>query len=401
MDDNWKIRDVIVQYLSSWGCRVDEAGSGREAFEKMKWKVQDDGTPYDICITDQLMPDIDGWQLASQVRAHDTLKQTSLVLMSLKARGTEEAKMKLLGWFSAYITKPVRKRDLWDKCILALFPERSEPGELEELEELSTVVPDQHENDTAGSDIGFHGKVLIAEDHPVNRKLFETILQKQGLVTILAENGQEALEQAELEKPALIFMDCQMPVMNGYESTRQIRALGIDTPIIAVTANALKGEKDKCLECGMSDFLPKPFKNKDILPLLQKWLNNSEEEAVLLPAEPEKVTAVFDFDQALDTFMGDRDLLVSLLKPFMDQMDLYLKHLEDPALFSDMDEVRALGHAVKGSSRNLSMDALGMAAEDLEFAGRDDKPEEAALAFERVKAAYELVKESLEPYLEI
>ena len=137
VDDNWKIRNVLVQYLTLWGCRVDEAGSGREAFQKMKEKVREEGQPYDICITDQLMPDIDGWQLASQVRAHDTLTRTALILMSLKAKGTEEAKMKLLGWFSAYITKPIRKRDLWDKCIQAMFPEKAEAGELEELEELS------------------------------------------------------------------------------------------------------------------------------------------------------------------------------------------------------------------------------------------------------------------------
>ncbi|OQY35683.1 MAG: hypothetical protein B6241_00385 [Spirochaetaceae bacterium 4572_59] len=425
VDDNWKIREVLVNYLSSWGCRVEEAGSGREAFQKMKWKVKEEGTPYDICITDQLMPDIDGWQLASQVRAHHTLTQTALILMSLKAKGTEEAKMKLLGWFSAYVNKPIRKRDLWDKCIQALFPERSEPGELEELEELDRVDQVYHpEYSLSIRQSKVTGKVLIAEDHPVNRKLFEAILLKQGLEVVLAENGKIALEKAETELPDLIFMDCQMPVMNGYESTRQIREIGIHTPIIAVTANALKGEREKCLECGMNDFLPKPFKNKDIQPILQKWLNREErvEELNLLNDElPEEEgaleelhdlemledieagtasLAVFDFSQALDTFMGDMELLISLLKPFKEQMDLYISQLEDPEVFADMEEVRSLGHAIKGSSRNLSMDVLGMAAEALEFAGRDGRREDAALAYKNVRTAYLQVLKSLEPYLE-
>ncbi len=421
VDDNWKIRDVLVKYLTLWGCRVDEAGSGREAFQKMKEKVREDDRPYDICITDQLMPDIDGWQLASQVRAHDTLTRTALILMSLKAKGTEEAKMKLLGWFSAYITKPVRMRDLWEKCILAMFPEKSEAGELEELEELSRI--DQIGDILASSSqiLKFSGKVLIAEDHPVNRKLFESILKKQGLQVISAENGKKALELADLEQPDLIFMDCQMPVMNGYEASMKIRDAGIKTPIVAVTANALKGEKEKCLESGMTDFLPKPFKNRDIVPILKHWLSTETPEEAengleelddveeLESLDEHDVTreelnqedpAVFDLKQALDTFMGDLNLLVSLLNPFIEQMEKYLKMLEDPDVFSELQEVRGIGHAIKGSARNLSMEELGMAAEALEFSGRDNKPDEAAKAHQRVRAAYERVKQTLQPYLE-
>ena len=424
VDDNWKIRNILVRYLELWGCRVDEAGSGREAFQKMKEKVRQDDQPYDICITDQLMPDIDGWQLASQVRAHDTLTKTALILMSLKAKGTEEAKMKLLGWFSAYITKPIRKRDLWDKCILAMFPDKAEAGELEELEDISTRRRTGADDSRPTGPKTWDGKVLIAEDHPVNRKLFEAILTKQGLQVILAENGKSALEMAERENPDLIFMDCQMPVMNGYEATKKIREIGIKTPIVAVTANALKGEKEKCLESGMTDFLPKPFKNRDIQPILDRWLDmevleeaeSSENFTELiqdipeLPEELEPVAeaenqsnddnSVFDMKQALDTFMGDLELLVSLLKPFIAQMETYLDGLENPEIFSQMEEVRGIGHAIKGSSRNLSMNELGEAAEKLEYSGRDNKPEDARSAYEEVKTAFERVKLALLPYLE-
>ncbi len=422
VDDNWKIRNILVKYLTLWGCRVDEAGSGREAFQKMKDKVRQEDQPYDICITDQLMPDIDGWQLASQVRAHDTLTRTALILMSLKAKGTEEAKMKLLGWFSAYITKPIRKKDLWDKCILAMFPEKSEAGELEELEELSGDRRRGIDDNQPARPKTWEGKVLIAEDHPVNRKLFEAILTKQGLQVILAENGKYAVEMAESENPDLIFMDCQMPVMNGYEATRKIREIGIHTPIVAVTANALKGEKEKCLESGMSDFLPKPFKNRDIQPLLDRWLameeldeagsleelTEVEQELPDIPVELDRVPedlsddedSIFDMKQALDTFMGDLDLLVSLLKPFITQMETYLNRLEDPGVFSQMEEVRGIGHAIKGSSRNLSMDELGKAAEKLEFSGRDNRPEDAGSAYQEVREAFERVKQALLPYLE-
>ena len=168
--------------------------------------------------------------------------------------------MKLLGWFAAYITKPVRKKELWEKCILALNPDRSELGDLEELDEPESVsLPMPKSKDGTMPEEKKDGLILIAEDHPVNRKLFESILVKQGYNVILAENGQEALELAQSRHPDLIFMDCQMPVMNGYESTRKIREQGLKIPIIAVTANALRGEQEKCFKSGMNDFLPKPF----------------------------------------------------------------------------------------------------------------------------------------------
>jgi two-component system sensor histidine kinase/response regulator len=199
VDDNWCIRDTLVRYLTSWGCVVEEADSGKEAIEKMMGRAQSGKTPFDICIADQLMPEMDGWQLASEIHANPSLSSTALILMSLKGgRGTEEAKMRLLGWFSAYINKPVRKKELWDKCIQALFPDQAEPGdleELEELEELSAGVSPQASITvkTRLNSSKKEGLILIAEDHPVNRKLFESILVKQGYSVILADNGNEAL----------------------------------------------------------------------------------------------------------------------------------------------------------------------------------------------------------------
>ena len=342
VDDNDCIRDTLARYLTSWGCSVEEANCGKTAVALMMERAQAGALPFDICIADQLMPEMDGWQLASEVRANPALSNTALILMSLKGgRGSEEAKMKLLGWFSAYITKPVRKKELWDKCIQALFPEQVEPADLEELEELEEL--DDVSSTPAGEPPESRGTVknrqiiskkegiiLIAEDHPVNRKLFESILVKQGYSVILAENGKEALDKAISENPDLIFMDCQMPVMNGYEATRQIREQGLKIPIIAVTANALRGEQEKCLKAGMNDFLPKPFKNKDLLPVLNNWykpmgMNSIEDLDVLSEADeleeslPEKVP-VFDFNQAMDTFMDDRELLISLLEPYMEQV---------------------------------------------------------------------------------
>jgi signal transduction histidine kinase/DNA-binding response OmpR family regulator len=410
VDDNRSIRESLTSYLESWGCVVDLADGGKKAISMMEAKAGTDNPHYDLCISDQMMPEIDGWQLASEVRADSKLSDTKMILMSLKGRGTEEAKMKLLGWFSAYITKPVRKKDLWDKCILALFPDQAELGDLEELEELEELDNAEKSARSGNKPDKKEGLILIAEDHPVNRTLFEAILVKQGYSVILAENGKEALDMAINDSPDLIFMDCQMPVMNGYESTRQIREEGLKIPIVAVTANAMQGEQDKCFRAGMNDFLPKPFKNKDLLPILKTWYkpqgSNVVEELEVLDDMGEEIVSqsnekapVFDFIQAMDTFMDDRELLLSLLQPYMEQVEGQLSALSVPGALEDMDEVRATAHSIKGSSRNLSMLELGNEAEVLEHAGRDGELDIAVSALPRVADAFARVKKVVDKIL--
>jgi len=419
VDDNPSIRGTLKKYLSSWGCLVEEAGSGREAIGKMKDRISRNLSHFDLCITDQLMPEMDGWQLASEVHSSNSLTPTAMILMSLKgSRGTEEAKMKLLGWFAAYITKPIRKKELWVKCLQALNSDQAEPEDLEELEDLEdlelldTPLPKTKEGAVPAEKK--EGLILIAEDHPVNRKLFESILVKQGYNVILAENGQEALDLALSKHPDLIFMDCQMPVMNGYESTRNIRESGLKIPIIAVTANALRGEQEKCFKSGMNDFLPKPFKNKDLLPVLNNWyrptgLSGTEdldeleeiedaEESELLP---EEVAPVFDFNQAMDTFMDDRELLVSLLKPYLDQVTGQLEELSSEGIMEDSEKIRAIAHSIKGSSRNLSMMDLGNRSEVLEHAARDGDMETVEKAIPQVATAFDKVKRAVLKLLSI
>jgi CheY-like chemotaxis protein/anti-sigma regulatory factor (Ser/Thr protein kinase) len=414
-DDNPTIREPLRLYLENWGCRVDEADSGRQAIDMMKAKAAS-GEGYRLCIIDQIMPEMDGWQVGSEIHSSDELGSTSLILMSLKGgRGTEEAKMKLLGWFGAYITKPVRKKELWDKCLLALFPDRVEPGDLEELEELEEVEAAEPAEAGPGVRDGRKiatqrdGRILIAEDHPVNRKLFESILLKHGYTVMLAENGKEALEKAISEKPDLIFMDCQMPVMNGYEATRQIREKGLKIPVIAVTANALRGEQEKCFKAGMNDFLPKPFKNRDLVPVLKNWLKPQGSEEVedleVLTedegeSDVEEKKPVFDFNEAMDTFMDDKELLISLLEPYLVQVEGQLSSLNAPGGLDDMDNVRSLAHSIKGSSRNLSMVELGDEAEVLEHGGRDKDRETVDNALPRVTDAFERVRTAVRKLLD-
>ncbi|MBN1685520.1 MAG: response regulator, partial [Spirochaetales bacterium] len=311
VDDNAGARSILRSYLKDWGVSADGAANGEAALVALRNAARL-GQPYGICLIDQFMPGIDGWHLASEITSDGSLGDTRLFLMSPRGQSGDEAKMKLLNWFDGYIQKPLKKDDFFDVLSRSLVGAE----ELEPLEETGA------EGGASSSFSRPKRPVLVAEDHEVNQRLFRAILETLGIPVVVASNGIEAVQLAK-EGTDLIFMDVQMPEMNGYEATREIRSLGIDVPIIAVTASALKGEREQALKMGMTDFLTKPFKRQDLIPVLQKWLSvtgvSDTADAVAGPGgEPADVRRdakaeavppgvsekeIFDFEEAVDTFL--------------------------------------------------------------------------------------------------
>ncbi len=373
IDDNKKIRTLSNIYLTDWGCSVDEVDNGKDALSLLRAGIEE-GKPYNMCLIDQMMHGMDGWQLASEINADHTFGETSLILMSLKGKGSVEAKMKLLGWFDEYIQKPVKKDDLFNKINKVLNDEEDsektadEIGELEELEEVDPALSATRESI---EEIKEKANILIVEDHPVNQQLFKTILKKIGYHSDTASNGLEAVQAVEKEHYDLIFMDCQMPIMNGYEATGKIREMNVSTPIIAVTASATTGEYEKCINCGMTDFLTKPFKKDDLLPVLEKWLTLDHNRAANPMELMANASKIFDYEDAVNTFLGDEEIVKDLLQTQISKMESQLAELEALNFSDDFEMVRQIGHSIKGSCRNLSMNNLGNSGEELEFGGRD------------------------------
>jgi len=265
VDDNSTVREMLVNYLREWGLEVDEASDGYEGLDKLR-SSRDEGKRYDLCLVDLLLPGMDGWQFASEVNSDESLSETMLFLMSPTGKSGDEAKMKLLHWFEGYLNKPVKKGKLFEKLFKTFNKETEEEGREEQVEEAVELV-----EEITG------GRMLVAEDHEVNQQLFKTILQNLGHEVHIANNGKEAVNAVKGISYDIIFMDVQMPEMNGYEATEEIRRLGIETPIIAVTASALRGEEAKSLEVGMNDFLVKPFKKKDLVPIVDMWMQVGSE----------------------------------------------------------------------------------------------------------------------------
>ena len=433
VDDNDAIRERLGKTLKSWGFEVEEAGGAEEALFFMR---SPGVKPYDLVLVDQTMPHIDGWHFGSEIHSDQQIDRPPMILMSMKGgRGTVEAKMKLLGWFDSYITKPVRRNEL-AATVFRLLSRDLDLEEADELEEVEEIGEEQLLAPTVGR------RILIAEDHEVNRKLFQTILEKNGHEVLEAPNGKVALEIVDREIPDLIFMDCQMPVMNGYESTAKIRDGGYTGPIIAVTASALAEERDRCLNCGMNDLVTKPFKQTDILMMIERYLgigikinarkklpgnagesrpvspspvsaDEIEDEPVELesipPEEDEspasidgtsyKHLPVFDFDSAVATFLGNTSTVLNLLAPQMEKMAGEVDVIINAVAGGDFETIRTTAHSIKGSCRNMDMMRCGEAAAELELAGKELDSAGAASGLVNLEREFPILRETVERIL--
>jgi CheY-like chemotaxis protein len=307
--------------------------------------------------------------------------------------------MRLLGWFSGYLNKPVKRPALLAEMFRVLHGDlESEAGAALEIEELEGA----EEGPAAGPQIrSAAARILVAEDHEVNQQLFRTILEKLGYEVALAADGAQAVQLASPGQPpfALIFMDLQMPTMNGFEAARRLREAGVNTPIIAVTASVQKEELQRALAAGMNATLTKPFKKKDLQPLLEQWLRvaPAAKPAAGARLSPAGTFVAFDFRKAVAAFLGREDVVLKVLEAFLNKVEDQLASLRVAAQTGDMHRVTHEAHSIKGGAWNLEARPLGEAARQLEEAARQESKGDVALCLDALQDCFEAFKRSAEP----
>lgn len=404
VDDHPLAMEYSLRLLSGFGLLADGAASGDEALATLA-RAAEAGKPYAACLIDQNMPGMDGWRLAAEITADKRINGARLVLLAPEGAIGLEAKMKLLKWFNGYAAKPVDPDELYDLLRSALGDEvdlpaaepdepeaADEPEELEAAEEDEPAAAPRPAAQAAPAPAlpgGRRLSVLLAEDHEVNQELFRTQLERLGCAVRLASDGREALAAFDGADFDLVLTDLFMPNMDGYETAKALRARGYAKPIIAVTASAIKGERDKCIEAGMNDVLVKPFKRKDLEDMLTFWgaksapgtaggraptpasAEASAAGSALRPTPASPAVAALDFDALVDTFLGQRATVIDLLGRFIAKTRTQLAEIEASIAAQDAKSVREAAHSIKGAAWNLSAKPLGDAAKELETAGRD------------------------------
>ncbi|NLA73908.1 MAG: response regulator, partial [Deltaproteobacteria bacterium] len=266
VDKNDSSRESISTHISTWGCKYDEASTGAEAIEKLEL-AEKSQSPFHICIIAQMLDDMNGEDLGRIIRSRSGLQDISLVLIAYFGLRGDASRIKEIG-FSAYLPKPVKQSQLLS-CLEAVIENR---GYSKKDPEKKRLVTRHSLLDSEKHSI----KILLAEDNPVNQKLALRLFEKFGYRADPVNNGREAIEMLKKSRYHMVFMDIQMPEMDGFEATEIIRkpdsgVLNHHVPVIAMTAHAMKGDEQKCIELGMNDYLAKPIEPQILLEKIKYW----------------------------------------------------------------------------------------------------------------------------------
>ncbi len=284
VDDNAIQRELLREQFTAWQMDNDCFVNAESGFTAISRAAQEK-KPYHIAVIDYFMPDMDGLALGKKIKADPALKDTVLIMLSACADADVIKKCKAAG-FAGYLTKPTRASQMMD-ALVTIWAEKDQP----QTEFITgSVLTSRHYMSQKNTDSidnlkDEHTHVLLVEDNSINLAVATAMLEKMGCNVATAANGKEAvdmvLDMSEASPFDLIFMDCQMPIMDGFEATKVIKEMMhsgrvMDCPIIALTANAMKGDREKCLKAGMDDYLPKPIKEPELHEVLTRWQNAAE-----------------------------------------------------------------------------------------------------------------------------
>ncbi len=372
VDDNATNREVLVTQLLAWGARPDEASAGPAALDALA-AARDAGDPFAAAILDMQMPDMDGADLARAIKADATLERTHLVLMTSLGQRGDARRSQEMG-FAAYLVKPTRQSDLFNSlsAVLARTPA---------VATNQRIITRHTAREMRRSAL----RILLAEDNVTNQDVALGILRKLGLRADLVATGVDAVQALETIPYDLVLMDVQMPEMDGLEATRRVRDAGSAVlnhrvPIIAMTAHAMKDDRERCLAAGMDDYVTKPISPVALAEAIDRWLPREPDEALPLDrsaAQPGATalvgaggsgTPVFDSAGMLARLMGDAELARAVVGGFLGDVPRLIEALRSRLLAGDLEGAMRQAHTIKGASAAVGGEALRAVAVAMEDA---------------------------------
>ncbi len=382
VDDNATSREILKLRLSSWGMRPAEAETGEAALSALAAAVKAN-SPFKIAILDYQMPNMDGAQLGQIIKNDSQLAETRLILLSSLGERGDARRFEKIG-FTGYLSKPLRYQDLLSVLSITLTPsEQPQPG------------PEKQTGNPSGSpsiltrhsareikQIALHSdkRLLLAEDNITNQQVALGILKKLGYKADAVANGAEAIKALENIHYDLILMDVQMPEMDGLEAAQHIRSnktrgRNHQIPIIAMTAHALQGDRERCLAAGMDDYVTKPVEPMALAAALERWLPTTIEND---PADPDELeqpgemnsqkplAIIFNRDDLMRRLINDSELALLVVTGFVNDIPQQIKSLKTYLSDGKTRDAERQAHTIKGASANISGEALCSVAHEIE-----------------------------------
>ncbi len=402
VDDNRANLRITSHLLERWGMRVDTVSDAETALQSML-RATSSQDPYRLVVLDAQMPAMDGFQLAVAIQDRQELDPSTVIMLSSMGRRADIRRHRL--GIDGYLVKPVLESELLQlaQSVLGQTRERdrsaaeTREGSAGDRREGDRREGDRHEGDRRASGATRATKaaerassatraaerasgatplhILVAEDSLLNQKLVELILESEGHTFVMADNGREALEAFERERFDLVLMDVQMPELGGLETTKEMRCREAEderhTPIVALTASAMKGDREECLEAGMDAYVAKPLEKDGLVELIHRLGASGNKRHDSRPAERQQAaTQIFDRRRTLARCAGDPEFTREIIDLFLDTTGEIVSELRDAVVSAAADEVHRLAHRLKGAASNVSAERLERAAQRLTEMGK-------------------------------
>jgi signal transduction histidine kinase/DNA-binding response OmpR family regulator len=361
VDDNAVNRRIFHEQLTRWQMKPTAVEGGAAAMDALL-KASHEGNPFMLVLLDANMPDIDGFGVAERIASRPELAGATIMMLTSSGQYGDAARCRELG-ISAYLTKPIKQADLLNQiCRLLEQGQKEAAAAPKKLEAAEVIQP---------------ANVLLAEDNIVNQRVAVGLLQRRGHRVTVANNGVEALELSAREKFDLILMDVQMPEMGGFEATARIRQReqtdGSYTRIVAMTAHAMAGDRDKCIAAGMDGYMTKPFNQSLLFEVVEQGSTGAA-------AKPSAINR----DELMDRLGGDTELLAEVIDLFLADCPRRLADIKAAVDAGDGERLRTTAHALKGAAGTIAATAVFEASQTLERLGAERRMEPASAAFRQL-----------------
>ncbi len=373
VDDNETNRFYLRKINEAWGCKLfDEAPDGDTALAILR-RSADNGQPFDLAILDMQMPKMSGETLGVKIKKDPMLSSILLIMMTSVGNRGDATRLAKKG-FAAYLTKPI-KESLLKECLQTVIH-----GKQPRESKHASLITRHSLAESRKRDI----RILVVEDNVINQQVAMAIIDKLGYRAEIAANGREALDSLVRMPFDLVIMDCEMPEMDGYEATHEIRKWRDSEdeelrkkgslPIIAMTAHALAGERERCLKAGMDDFLSKPVSPQILAETLKKWLSRTaieqEDKIVIEEHRGAKNPVVLDHDALMDRLNNNKQLYRMVMEMFLEKTPQTIAELQAAIAQEDGKQTHLLAHNLKGTAANLGAEVLYDATLALEQLGK-------------------------------
>lgn len=385
IDDNFTCRKILKEMLTDWGMSVKTAAGGKQGISILKAACENQDL-FDVILLDAQMPDMNGYAVAEEIKKYPPLKEAAVMMINSKDVLVEAATCRKLG-FSGYLIKPVKYTELLNTVMNVVHHEEAlsyKSGRVSDEQSAALLTAASSEELNSGL------RILLADDNEINQKLVIALLKKKDWEVVPVTDGIAAVEAFNSAAYDLILMDIQMPEMDGLEATREIRNHesfgGSHIPIVAMTAYAMKEDRERCLEAGMDDYISKPIKPGELFTTVERLLVGRSATVNLADEPPVNINAL------VKTVDGDMELLVELVEDFLGRFPQQLNEIREAVEKGDPTRTERAAHAFKGTVGYFGTKMAHSLAFELEENGRAGSFDQAAAVLKRLEQEMEQFK---------